>query len=64
VHTDPEELDAMIARLAEARGRCQVCGHPVDAGRIRCVTCPAPPLPETYRLARERLRAIATKAAS
>jgi uncharacterized OB-fold protein len=58
MHTDRDDLERLVERAATARHRCTVCGHPVPTARIRCVTCPAPPLPETYRLARERLRSL------
>lgn len=62
MHTDRDDLERLAERDARARHRCTVCGHPVTAARIRCVTCPAPPLPKTYTEARDRLRDATSKA--
>ncbi len=45
------EVDAALDRLAAGTyGRCQSCGHPIEAGRLSarpsartCVACPTPP---------------------
>jgi hypothetical protein len=54
VYTPPDELE----RLAELRATgvtCPVCTAPIERDRLRCRTCPAPPLPLRYLVAKARL---------
>lgn len=56
MHTEREELEALVDARANARNECDVCGRPMTSTRWRCVDCPPPARPEIFRLFRDDLR--------
>jgi hypothetical protein len=57
MHTDPDQLER-LAELRATGNSCEVCSAPIERTRTRCATCPAPPRPLGYEVARLRLRRL------